>query len=97
MNAGTQFWGNVETGELAVADLDDYVRRFGGTSNVLDPILKANWRAVPINRLIRKLELISRFSARNVSWGYFEFYNPSEGNLHRAAYEDYREYYQRTK
>ena len=24
-----------------------------------------------------------------------EFYNPAEGDRHRAAYEDYKEYYQR--
>ena len=99
LNAGTQLWGNVETGEFHVADLDDFVRRFGSKRDVNnpDPQFRANWRAVPIDRLIRKLELISRLSVRNVSWGYFEFYNPSEGDLHRAAYEGYREYYQRTK
>lgn len=99
MNAGTQFWGNVEMGEFPVADLDDFVRRFGAKADVNDPNSKfrANWRAVPIDRLIRKLELISPFSVRNVSWGYFEFYNPSEGDLHRTAYENYRKYYQRAK
>ncbi len=98
-NAGTQFWGNVETGEFPVADLDDFVRRFGKKADVNDPNpkIRGNWRAAPIDRLIRKLELISRFSVRNVSWGYFEFYNPAEGDLHRAAYEDYRNYCQRTR
>jgi len=96
-NAGTQFWGNVETGEFPVADLGDFARRFGAKGDVNDPNFAGNWRAVPIDRLIRKLELISPLTVRNVSWGYFEFYNPSEGDLHRAAYEGYREYYQRTK
>jgi hypothetical protein len=96
-NAGTQFWGNVETGEFPVADLDDFVRRFGPKSDVNDPDPKfrSNWRAVPIDRLVRKLELISQFSVRNVSWGYFEFYNPSEGDLHRTAHEDYKKYHRR--
>lgn len=99
VNAGTKFWGNVETGEFPVADLDDLVRRFGAKADVgdPDPKFRANWQAVPIDRLIRKLELISRLSVRNVSWGYFEFYNPSEGDLPRTAYENYREYYRRTK
>ena len=98
-NTGTQFWGNVETGEFPVADLDDFVRRFGpkGDVNNPDPEFRVNWRAVPIDRLVRKLELISRLSVRNVSWGYFEFYNPAEGDLHRAAYDNYRDYYQRKK
>jgi hypothetical protein len=93
-NTGTQFWGNVETGEFPVADLDDFVRRFGAKEDVNNPEFRSNWRAVPIDTLIRKLELISPFSVRNVSWGYFEFYDPLAGELNRAAYEDYRQYTQ---
>jgi len=96
-NTGTQFWGNVETGEFPVADVDDFVRRFGAKEDVNNPEFWKNWRAVPIGRLIRKLKLISPLAARNVSWGFFEFYDPALGMANRAAYDNYREYYQRTK
>ncbi|MFA6566765.1 MAG: DUF4434 domain-containing protein [Victivallales bacterium] len=90
-NAGTRLWGNVETGELPVADLDDFVLRYGAKGNVNDPRFSKDWRAVPINRLVRKLELMSNYAERNLSWGYREFMRSD-----RAAYEAYYEYFRKT-
>jgi hypothetical protein len=41
--------------------------------------------------------LISAFSVRNVSWGYFEFYDPFSRDVNRTAYEDYRKYAQSSR
>ncbi|MFA6815361.1 MAG: DUF4434 domain-containing protein [Lentisphaeria bacterium] len=93
-NAGTKFWGNVEMGEFQVADIADFVARYGVKGDVNNPRLSKSWRAVPIEQLVRKLKLMSPFSERNISWGYHEFYRPTLGEKHKSAYDDYRNYYQ---
>ncbi len=86
-NAGTRFWGNVETGELPVSDIDDFVRRYGAKGDVNNPHFSKDWRMVPIERLIRKLELMSAYSECNMTWGYREFMRTDEAS--RAAYHEY--------
>ena len=89
-NAGTRLWGNVETGELPVSDTDDFVLRYGAKADVNDPRFSQDWRAVPIDRLVEKLELMSHYSECNLTWGYREFMRP---DVNRRAYEAYSEYY----
>jgi Domain of unknown function (DUF4434) len=93
-NAGTRLWGNVEMGEFPVSDIADFEARYGVNGNINDPRFFKNWRAVPIDQLARKLKLMSQFSERNISWGYNEFYRPTLGKKHKAAYDAYCAYYQ---
>ncbi|MEI8245328.1 MAG: DUF4434 domain-containing protein [Lentisphaerota bacterium] len=91
-NAGTRLWGNVETGELSVSDTDDFVCRYGVKADVNDTLLSQDWRTVPIDRLVRKLELMSNYSECNLTWGYREFMRP---DVNRHAYDAYSEYYKK--
>jgi hypothetical protein len=93
--SNTHYWGNVETGELPVSSVDDFVRRYGAGADVNDRRIRPDWRAVPISRLEKKLNQ-SAFDAENImTWGYMEFFRPSGGELNRKNYEHYLNYRER--
>lgn len=77
--AGTQLWGNVETGELEVASLDDYVAKFGLKTHVNDPRTTPAWRGVPAEKLDAKLRFVGKYTPTAITWGYREFVRPSLG------------------
>ncbi len=89
---GCRFWGNVETGELEVASAQDFFKRFGPHGNCNTPECAKYWRSVPIERLKTKLELMSKYSECNISWGYQGFYCPRRNDKTKKAYQDYMEY-----
>lgn len=89
---GCRFWGNVETGEFHVGSAQEFVERHGLNGDV-NHVKNANeWRAVPIERLKWKLELMSKYSELNMTWGYQNFYRPSVGHKAHAAYKAYQDY-----
>lgn len=87
-----RFWGNVETGELEVDSAQDFFRRFGKDGNCNSKECAPYWRPVPIGRLKKKLELMSKYSECNLSWGYQLFYRPRLGDRAANAYKDYETY-----
>jgi len=87
--AGKTLWANVESGELEVASLDDYVARFGLKTHVNDPKLAPYWRAVPAEKFRDKLRLASEFTDTAVTWGYQEFLRPARGPQAAAAHAAY--------
>ncbi len=92
-----RFWGNVETGEFHIESAEVFTEKFGSDGNVNRPVCTPFWRPVPISRLQKKLELMSRYSEKNLSWGYQAFYRPSLGGKALAAYNDYANYLQKFK
>ena len=92
---GCRFWGNVETGEFHIGSAREFTDIFGpdGDVNFVDAEeRKKRWRAVPIERLKEKLELMSQYSELNLSWGYQPFYHPAKGAAAAKAYRDYESY-----
>ena len=87
---GCRFWGNVETGEFEIGSAREFTDLYGVHGNV-NRILE-RWRAVPIERLKRKLVTMSRYSEKNLSWGYQPFYRPGAGPAAAAAYRAYEAY-----
>ena len=87
--AGKTFWANVESGELEVASLDDYVARFGLKTHVNDPKLAPYWRAVPAEKFRDKLRLAGEFTGTAVTWGYQEFLRPARSPQAAAAHAAY--------
>jgi len=87
----TAFWANIETGELNVASLEDYVARFGLRTHVNDPKTTPFWRGVPAGKLIDKLGFARRYTRTAITWGYREFARPANGAM---ATELYLEYYE---
>jgi hypothetical protein len=87
----TAFWANIETGELNVASLEDYVARFGHRTHVNDPKTTPFWRGVPADKLVAKLAFARRYTRTTITWGYREFARPSNGIM---ATELYLEYYE---
>ena len=86
---GCRFWGNVETGEFLTGSAREFTEKYGPRGNVHLKEMKNGWRPVPIERLKRKLRTMSRYSEKNLSWGYQGFYRPSLGAKEAAAYRDY--------
>jgi hypothetical protein len=87
--AGSHFWINVESGEAEVSDWNDFIAK--------ERENKVPWRAVPIKRLIEKLELASRYGEAIVNWGYFPFMTPGAIDTaptpaQNEAYEVYQAY-----
>ena len=87
-----RFWGNVETGEFHIESAAAFAEKCGVHSHVNDANLKEYWRPVPIERLKTKLNVISKYSELNLSWGYQPFYRPSLGGRCEKAYMDYAKY-----
>ena len=87
----TAFWANVETGELNVASLEDYVARFGLRTHVNDPKTAPFWRGVPAAKLIEKLAFARRYTRTAITWGYRELVRPSNGDTAAALYLEYYE------
>ena len=85
----TRFWANIETGELHVASMDDYVERFGLKTHVNDPKTASAWRGVPAEKLGDKLRFCGRYTPTAITWGYREFARPALGEEAAALYLDY--------
>jgi hypothetical protein len=86
---GTTLWANVESGELNVASLEEYVRRFGRKTHVNSPKTTPFWRAVPAERFLDKLTLAGDYTNDAITWGYREFLRPSRGATAEKAYQEY--------
>ncbi|MCC6486113.1 MAG: DUF4434 domain-containing protein [Candidatus Hydrogenedentes bacterium] len=87
--AGKTLWANVETGELNVTSLEDYVARFGAKTHVNDPKTAPFWRGVPADKLVEKLAFCRRYTDTAVTWGYSEFVRTSNGPKSAELYLDY--------
>ena len=85
-----RFWGNVETGEFHVGSAEEFTEKYGKDGHVSEH--SEIWRPVPIDRLQRKLEVMSKYSEANMSWGYQPFYRPSMNEAAATAYRDYEKY-----
>lgn len=86
---GKTLWANVETGELNVSSLEDYVARFGAKTHVNDPKTAPFWRGVPAEKLVEKLAFCRRYTGTAVTWGYAEFVRPTNGPMSAELYLDY--------
>ena len=93
---GCRFWGNVETGEFLMGSAREFTEKFGPNGNVNAKEMRDYWRPVPIERLKRKLRTMSRYSEKNLSWGYQGFYRPSIGARAATAYGDYEAFLKET-
>ena len=85
----TQLWANVETGELLVDSMTDYVDRFGLKTHVNDPKTTPAWRGVPADKLLKKLRFCGKYSPMAITWGYREFARPALGEEASELYLDY--------
>ncbi len=86
---GTLLWANVESGELDVASLEDYVARFGLKTSVNSPETQPFWRAVPAEKFRAKLSLAQEYTDTAITWGYREFLRPSRGPVAAQAHTEY--------
>lgn len=87
----TAFWANIETGELNVSSLEDYMARFGLRTHVNDPKTAPFWRGVPADKLIEKLTFARKYTRTAITWGYREFVRPSDGTMAEELYLAYYE------
>lgn len=103
--AGTEFWLNVETGQVDAKNWNEALE--------MERTKSKNWVFTPIDWLEKKLQLASEYGTGIVNWGYFPLMNPIqeigpwpkaevdgqdisfEGQL--KAYNDYKNYYQQVK
>ena len=88
---GASLWGNVETAEYVCPSKEEYVRLYGKVHHSTAKGLP--WRPAPIDRLKEKLDLAAEYSEDIVTWGYREFCRPVLGEVARAWYRDYLDYY----
>ncbi len=86
---GTAFWANVESGELNVTSVEDYVARFGLKTHVNSPETAPFWRAVPAEKFRAKLELAGDYTDTSITWGYREFLRSSGDATAAQAYGEY--------
>ena len=86
---GATLWANVESGELNVSSMEEYVRRFGLKTHVNDPKTTPFWRAVPAEKFAAKLGLAGEFTDTAITWGYREFLRPSRDTTAAQAYLEY--------
>lgn len=86
---GKTLWANVETGELNVGSISDYVARFGDGTHVNDPKTTPFWRGVPAEKLLKKLAFCHQYTDTAVTWGYAEFVRPTQGPTSAQLYRDY--------
>ena len=107
--AGTKFWMNVETGEMNVSNLDEYIAlerkalSFGQDGlTTFDGVFP--WRFTPIDWLEKKLNLAASYGENIINWGYYPFMaqNPMQATDSSIedrlqAYHDYKIYYKRVK
>jgi len=88
---GAKFWLNVETGEVDVANWEEYLAlEKAGT-------VEEHFRFTPIDWLEKKLHLAARYADGIVNWGYYPFMDPmapgeDETGAARKAYASYKEY-----
>lgn len=87
----TTFWANIETGELNVSSLEDYVARFGLRTHVNDPKTTPFWRGVSADKLIAKLAFSRQYTRTAITWGYREFIRPSNGAMASELFVEYYE------
>lgn len=99
--AGTKFWLNVESGQVAAQNWDHALE--------MEKTRTKNWEFTPVNWLEKKLLLAAEYGEGIVNWGYFPLMNPIketgpwpsseiddqeisfEGQLN--AYRSYKSYY----
>ncbi|MFO7974285.1 MAG: DUF4434 domain-containing protein [Candidatus Hydrogenedentota bacterium] len=86
---GVTLWANVESGEVNVASLEEYVRRFGLKTPVNSPKTTPFWRAVPPEKFSAKLDFAGEYTDKAITWGYREFLRPSRDNTAAEAYLGY--------
>ena len=103
--AGSQFWLNVETGEVDAKNWQEALD--------MERAHQRKWIFTPIGRLKHKLNLAAEYGTGIVNWGYFPLMNPIEeagpwpsGEVdgqpisfagQQKAYNDYKAYYQQTR
>ncbi len=87
---GKQLWANVETGELLVDGLEDYVAQFGLKTHVNDPRTQPYWRGVPAEKLAAKLRFVRAYTPTAITWGYREFIRPAVSRTNHL-YPDYQQ------
>ena len=94
--AGARFWLNVESGEMDVADWEQAVSLERQNAKIYESLV--GFHFTPIEKLIRKLELASRYADEIINWGYFPFMASEDGgketDQQRAAYRAYQTYYE---
>jgi len=88
--SGKTFWGNVETGELDVPDLDTFVARYGRKTSVNDPVTTPAWRGVPGEKLRDKLRLVGDYTRTAITWGYQQFARDGQTPASTALYKEYQ-------
>jgi hypothetical protein len=86
---GTTLWANVESGELNVSSLEEYVRRFGLKTHVNSAGTTPFWRAVPADKFAAKLRLAGDYTDTAITWGYREFLRPTRDPAAAQAYLEY--------
>jgi hypothetical protein len=82
-------WANIESGELDVKSMDDYVARFGMKTHVNDPRTAPAWRAVPPDKMKAKLKFAGKYTPMAITWGYREFIRPANGPLAQQVHDGY--------
>ena len=69
--AGTEFWINVETGQVRAADWEDAVAQERERRRV--------WEFTPIDFLAQKLDLAAEYATGTINWGYYPLMTPTDG------------------
>lgn len=92
-DSNSVLWGNVETAEMVVDSIEQYIERCGRVHHSMAKGIP--WRNVPIDRLEQKLRLAAEYCDNIVSWGYWQFGRPHLSAEAAQWYEDYRQYYER--
>lgn len=103
--AGTQFWLNVETGEVDAQNWKDAIE--------MEKNRQRKWIFTPIEHLKQKLNLAAEYTDNIINWGYFPLMNPIKeqgpwpsGEIdgqeisfegQQKAYNDYKTYSEQIK
>ena len=69
--AGSQFWVNVETGQVRAEDWPDAVAQ--------ERERRRNWEFTPIDFLAQKLDLAAQYATGTINWGYYPLMTPTDG------------------
>lgn len=103
--AGSQFWLNVETGEVNAQNWKEAIE--------MERNHQRKWVFTPIEHLKQKLNLAAEYTGNMINWGYFPLMNPIQeqgpwpsGEVdgqeisfegQQKAYTDYKTYYEQIK
>ncbi len=69
--AGSEFWVNVETGQVRAKDWPDAV--------AMEKERRRAWEFTPIDFLARKLALAAEYATGTINWGYYPLMTPTDG------------------